>query len=102
MVLATILPQDGGHYKGEIMNTIVAAAMHLALQELSNEEIAAQHLAVTFGSDPRRRYGYAKIAHFYTEGDGTRMSQSAQEAFEAAVNAIYQERGVTQPEGDQP
>lgn len=57
------------------------ARVSMALRELALDEIAAQREAVLRNSDPRPRYGYGRVAHLYTEAEGTAMHEEVRAAF---------------------
>ncbi len=66
---------------------LMRAQVAMVLQEMSDEEVVSQRLAVLLNSDPRQRYGYDKAALLYTEADGTQMHEQTRRAFLAASGA---------------
>lgn len=55
------------------MRARMAAAVSIACEALTNDELAGMNLAVQLGINPTTRAGYDKIAHLFTEDNGTRM-----------------------------
>jgi hypothetical protein len=70
------------------LQATMRAAVSMTLREMDAEEVLAQRLAVLLGGDPRQRYGYAKMAHLYTEADGTKMHGETEAAFLAVSGAM--------------
>jgi hypothetical protein len=61
----------------------------VALQSLTDQELAALYNAVTANFDPRRVMGYEKVSHLFTEVENPNgpptMHQLVRQGLEAAV-----------------
>lgn len=66
---------------GAALRERMHARVSLALREMLLTELAAQRRAVLQGEDPRRQFGYGRVAHLYTEDDGTAMHEEIRAAF---------------------
>jgi hypothetical protein len=66
-------------------DAILAISMDIAIQDLTDGELAGLNLTAQFGLDPRGLPHYEKIRHLFTEENGTRMHDQAKETLYRAV-----------------
>jgi len=76
-----------------VNQTIVPAvyvAAELTFDELSDQELASVVMAVNWPDyDPRDLGCYAKVAHLFTERNGTEMRGEARAALEAIADSRF-------------
>jgi hypothetical protein len=67
------------------MRGTMRAAVALATQHLSDDDLASLNRVAQLESDPRGRPWYQHVAHLFTEADGTRMNNETKDALAAVA-----------------
>jgi hypothetical protein len=69
------------------MQAIMASAVHVACSHLTDDELAALNLVAQLDIDPHNRvFDYNRVAHLFTERNGTKMHEETKNALAQVVN----------------